>query len=366
MENPKISVTLTAVSNKKNYKMSERLKGIYTSASNSAQRNRVVAACVLLLLCISFVAHSNKWHTPRALLAGNTIHYDHGPTNTTEVNLESDADPSKIDEDDRLITLGLHKDTVEGWKVRRLIRNKQFKRQINMPMAMSRANFNWAGSRKEGNAYFQDNWEPTFSCPYERRLGHWGDGGKWICNPHRIKRPAIVYSLGSNNDFSFELAMHQHFAKQVELHTFDFGYPVGKPGFVNYHQYFISADDRNATLRNRVPHKTIKTIMQELGHEHIDIFKIDIEGSEMEVLLPLLERGMFPPVDQMQIELHMASHFKPSPEQVDRFFTLLYEQEQMEIFHKEPNTKFGGGIACEYSLVKVDWKSLLPEITRRR
>eukprot|EP00123_Amoebidium_parasiticum_P022222 comp8254_c0_seq1/m.3679 comp8254_c0_seq1/g.3679 ORF comp8254_c0_seq1/g.3679 comp8254_c0_seq1/m.3679 type:complete len:363 (-) comp8254_c0_seq1:438-1526(-) len=275
--------------------------------------------------------------------------------NTTEA---SEPAPNTLDAN-HIIKLGIHQDTVEGWKIRRMNHLEQYHKQINMPDSTGRGP--WSGSRAEGNAYFQDNWEPTFSCPYERRLGHWGDGGKWICNPHVIKRPAIVYSLGSNNDFSFEEAMHEYFAGQVELHTFDFGTPVGKPDFVNYHQYFISAEDKNNT--GGPVHKTVKTIMKELGHSHVDIFKIDIEGHEMDVLLPVLENNGFPNVDQMQIELHVKpGSFKPTPDQVDRFFKLLSEKEQMEIFHKEPNIKFGGGIACEYSLVKVDWKALLPQI----
>ena len=29
--------------------------------------------------------------------------------------------------------------------------------------------------------WYQDNFEPNFSCPFEMRIGSWGDGGKWIC-----------------------------------------------------------------------------------------------------------------------------------------------------------------------------------------
>src|SRR5690242_15023414 len=35
--------------------------------------------------------------------------------------------------------------------------------------------------------FFQNNWEPTIQCKFERRLGNPGDGGKWICDIHRFK-----------------------------------------------------------------------------------------------------------------------------------------------------------------------------------
>ena len=33
----------------------------------------------------------------------------------------------------------------------------------------------------------KQNYEPVFSCQYPRRMGYRGDGGKWVCDPHRIK-----------------------------------------------------------------------------------------------------------------------------------------------------------------------------------
>jgi hypothetical protein len=53
--------------------------------------------------------------------------------------------------------------------------------------------------------WHQTNWEPAFTCQHERRVGRWGDGGKWVCDPHRItknKQFCLVYSVGSENDFS--------------------------------------------------------------------------------------------------------------------------------------------------------------------
>ena len=103
--------------------------------------------------------------------------------------------------------------------------------------------------------WYQNNYEPNFNCAFEKRIGGIntnGDGPKWVrqfaittpilrglfrslsysrdsplmrisfkvCDPHRIKRLAlarkarypdnrgcVVYSIGSNGDFNFELGM---------------------------------------------------------------------------------------------------------------------------------------------------------------
>lgn len=45
--------------------------------------------------------------------------------------------------------------------------------------------------------FHQHNWNPDFSCEFEDFLGPGGDGGKWVCDPHRIsKTDCIVYSVG--------------------------------------------------------------------------------------------------------------------------------------------------------------------------
>lgn len=257
-----------------------------------------------------------------------------------------------------MLTFGLHSDTIDGWKRRRHIFLAQHAKQINMPL-LGGGSDNWGGSRSHGPTYFQDNWEPSFSCPYEMRIGHWGDGGKWICNPHRIRATPVVYSLGSRNEYSFEHGINHEFNGNVEIHTFDLSSPVNTPSFVNFHQWFITGTPREYM---NPPHMTLMHIIESLAHTHVDIFKIDIEGSELDVLMPLLESDRWPSaIEQMQIEVHlMPGETTTTPSGFDKFFTLLSEKANMHIFHKEPNIKFAGGAAVEYSLVKVDWDIILP------
>jgi len=53
-----------------------------------------------------------------------------------------------------------------------------------------------------------------------------------------------------------------------------------------------------------LPVKTLDTIMKELGHDHIDILKVDVEGSEYAFLEHALEKGNLQHVDQLTVEWH--------------------------------------------------------------
>jgi hypothetical protein len=73
--------------------------------------------------------------------------------------------------------------------------------------------------------WYQNNWDPAFSCQHERRIGLWGDGGKWVCDTHRIlKKPTkscLVYSVGSKNEFSFWKSSVKAISPDCEIHTID-------------------------------------------------------------------------------------------------------------------------------------------------
>ena len=153
-----------------------------------------------------------------------------------------------------------------------------------------------------------------------------GDGGKWICDPHRITEQdeCLVYSIGSNNDFSFEQSVLDNIGHHCEIHTFDFGnFSAGaaKLGYrlhkgenkraVIYHQIGLGADEPPK-------YKSLKTVVNELGHNNrtVDIFKIDCEGCEWSTAKHWFEADIT--LRQIQIELH-KSNPKTTPEFFDLF-----------------------------------------------
>ncbi|CAI5521145.1 unnamed protein product [Closterium sp. Naga37s-1] len=56
---------------------------------------------------------------------------------------------------------------------------------------------------------------PTYPCPYEERVGAWGVGGKWVCLiPTAVQPKPVVYSVGSDEEYSFEESMFRHYRSQ--------------------------------------------------------------------------------------------------------------------------------------------------------
>lgn len=227
-------------------------------------------------------------------------------------------------------------------------------------------------------AWWQTNYEPNFSCQFERRIGKNmnGDGPKWVCDPHRITRMAkerkakdpnhpgcVVYSVGSNGDFNFEVGVQRTIGPGVcEFHIFDMGdYAAKVPDElqrVNFHQWGLKKqDDKPGEGRFKGLADTVK----ELGHENldvIDIFKIDCEKCEWETYKDWTAPGI-PSLQQILVELHNA------PPTVIDFFNSL-EEEGYVRFHKEPNIQFNDGSCEEYALLKLDKEFFEPRKERQK
>jgi FkbM family methyltransferase len=167
---------------------------------------------------------------------------------------------------------------------------------------------------------------PDMHCVKER-FG--SDYGGWDIITANIDNRAVVYSFGIGEDASFDIALIDAF--NLAVHAFD---PtprsiewVGKQGFSDrfiMHDYGIAAFDGTApfnppenpehvshTMLDRpstsskaitVPVKRLSTIMKELGHDHIDILKMDIEGAEYDIINDLRRSGIRPA--QILVEFH--------------------------------------------------------------
>ncbi|CAF3342166.1 unnamed protein product [Rotaria sp. Silwood2] len=198
--------------------------------------------------------------------------------------------------------------------------------------------------KRESNIFFLTNWEPNFHCSHARRIGRMGDGGKWVCDPYRLKSrvDCLVYSVGSNGDFSFEVNMKKTMP-HCEIHTFDRNRYVCPKGICIFHQI---------TLGNGTHPKGSKswtTIIQKLNHiqRKIDILKIDIEGFEY-LFFPLIMQASASSLPrQILIELHPSD-----PKVIHGFFKLLRKHHYV-IFNKEPNL-IAGHRFFEYAFLKLN------------
>jgi len=228
--------------------------------------------------------------------------------------------------------------------------------------------------------WYQKNWDPDFSCRLEAKVGV-GDGSKWVCDPHRLKKQAkrrmdqyardaalpnqtscqeiefgcLVYSIGSNGDFRFEEGFHSILPNVCEIHTFDFtdySSKVPKNKNIFFHHWGLKASyveskvGRPDILPNQ-PFKTLQETIQELGHEGrpIDIFKIDCERCEWSTYKDWLKADL----RQILVEVHNI------PAIVQDFFSDLQKAGYVT-FHKEPNIQYGGGRCVEYAMLKLSTK----------
>ena len=159
------------------------------------------------------------------------------------------------------------------------------------------------------------------------RLG--SEYGGYYLDPTHIDQNSTVYSLGVGEDISFDLAMISRFG--LHIHAFD---PTPRvktwlasqdlPEEFHFHDVGIADFDGDGTfylpprqdyishslIRARqysrdsiqVPMIRLRTAMQRLGHNRIDLLKVDIEGAEYAVLHELVQERI--PVTQILVEFH--------------------------------------------------------------
>lgn len=206
--------------------------------------------------------------------------------------------------------------------------------------------------KQEAGAFWQSHYEPDFSCRHELRIGPSGDGGKWVCDPHRIRRSdnCLVYSVGSEGDVGFEEGVFDDIGEDCEVHTFDmadYGGVVNPTGAI-YHKWGISEQHVDGAGK---AFKTLEETVKLLGHtgRTIDLFKIDCEGCEWNTFPTFFDSGVV--LRQILIELHAGKQRKIKlPVTVD-FFKDMYRHGYV-IYHKEVNTQFWSG-AIEYGFLKL-------------
>lgn len=167
---------------------------------------------------------------------------------------------------------------------------------------------------------------PSIVCEKERFGSVYGGWDTVVTN---LNSHSVIYSFGVGEDASFDTALIEKY--HLTVHAFD---PtprsiewVKRQAFSDsfvMHDYGIAAFDGNVsfnppenpdhvshTILDRpstrtkaisVPVKTLSTIMRELGHSHIDIIKMDIEGAEYDVINDIYKSDIRP--EQILVEFH--------------------------------------------------------------
>lgn len=148
-----------------------------------------------------------------------------------------------------------------------------------------------------------------------------GEDGGWYLPSELIKPEWLVYDFGIGYDISFDIALlHGH---GCTIHGFDptpksieFMRCQGAPGF-QFHP--LGVWDEEATIKFWQPNdarfasysalnlgnsteyvecavKPVRALAADLGHDRIDLIKLDIEGAEQRVIPDLLADGFRPTV----------------------------------------------------------------------
>jgi FkbM family methyltransferase len=149
--------------------------------------------------------------------------------------------------------------------------------------------------------------------------------GVWTVSTAGLGPDSVVYSVGVGDNVAWDLALIERFG--VTVHAFDptpacVGW-VGRqslPTAFRFHPVGVAARDGVARFRAprrgfnylpagvdeaaaaAAPVRRISTLMRDLGHDHLDVLKLDIEGGEYEVLDDLLREKL--PVEQLLVEFH--------------------------------------------------------------
>jgi FkbM family methyltransferase len=151
--------------------------------------------------------------------------------------------------------------------------------------------------------------------------------GQWCTDTSGLDKDSIVYSFGVGDDASWDLELIRRFGCKVyafdpdpksvawvrDQHMPDeFVFiPVGLSGRDGEEKFYDPYNDKNVNVSilkkdktfSYLPVKRLATFMQELGHDHIDLLKINIEGAEYKVIKDICR------VDARQLLMDVHNRF---------------------------------------------------------
>ncbi|XP_037094827.1 uncharacterized protein LOC119114871 [Pollicipes pollicipes] len=161
------------------------------------------------------------------------------------------------------------------------------------------------------------------------------DGNKAACMDPELglpsAAPCLVYSLGINDEWSFDWDM-EAFGCNVFAFDPSMNATAGdQNGTISFARYGVGGEDGRHPRHPDWQMRTLDTLADEMGHAQstIHYLKMDVEGSEWEVLQQQVARGrdslLFRSVEQLGAELHFYPRSDTAPaEQHVRFHRQVY------------------------------------------
>ncbi|MFM1594390.1 MAG: FkbM family methyltransferase [Woeseiaceae bacterium] len=156
---------------------------------------------------------------------------------------------------------------------------------------------------------------------------------EWEFSPDYLGNDAIVYSLGVGDSIEFDLKIIDYykalvFAFDPTPYAIEWLNKQIIPERLKFYPWAVSGKDGEFSMTQRVNHKghkseimwtellphehsdkiitvpslTISSIMKELSHQKIDLMKVDVEGTEYEIIDHLIQYNIKP--KQLLVEFH--------------------------------------------------------------
>jgi FkbM family methyltransferase len=164
------------------------------------------------------------------------------------------------------------------------------------------------------------------------------DYGAWGVDLGLLGPKSVVYSIGVGEDITFDLGLIE--AVNCDVHAFD-PTPIAVdwiadqslPSKFHFHAIGLSAVDEEAEFQVppkkgwhsfsaasepgaeqvgsvKCPVRRLSTLMSLLGHDHLDLVKMDIEGFEYSVLSDLISTSIRPKM--LLVEFHHGCYGIPA------------------------------------------------------
>ncbi|KAI1702760.1 methyltransferase domain-containing protein [Ditylenchus destructor] len=147
---------------------------------------------------------------------------------------------------------------------------------------------------------------PEVFCLDLVRIGSVSDGGKWMCNPHRMRNmdKCTIYSLGINNEPSFEESLQTYVGRKCSLRCFDKDdqKPETNQRIKTSNGVFMKALI-SSTTDIKSSQYSFSDLLPKFGDKRIDILKVDIEEAEFLIQ----DQFLAVPICQLLIEVHPRS-----------------------------------------------------------
>jgi FkbM family methyltransferase len=173
---------------------------------------------------------------------------------------------------------------------------------------------------------------PAVCAPDLVRIGSAG-GGWWIPS-NRLAADSICYCIGAGEDISFDLGLVERYACRVwtvdptprareYVESLDCSprvtfLPVGVASVPGEFKFYVPRNPNHVShsIKNLQGTSeyflakcvTIPGLMVALGHEHVDLIKLDVEGAEHGVLLSMLAKGIMPSLVCVEFDQPCSLH----------------------------------------------------------